>query len=263
MKHPYLEQNDGNIELGFEFQDIQERMIKLKIREKLNQPSKVLNILAPIGIGSEQPAAFPMYFLYDFDFVRLNQSEIELSIDQRNYKIDPFPVPFPFNGWRRNFARYSMNSQIIDFFVSNQKVGQIRLNPDLVYQEGAAEYQFRGEASGLTLVQIDMELKPSVALKFEPPLPMHLMNRSGTIKLEAAEAMGNLTGEYECQVNGECLDLTVTFNGGWTGRPETMLEKMILGKRSIFAKWPKQYTYQSRISFAKQKVQSRWINQLD
>lgn len=41
-------------------------------KEFSNEKSIPMNLLAPIGYGSKNPNFLPLFFMYDFDFIRKN-----------------------------------------------------------------------------------------------------------------------------------------------------------------------------------------------
>ena len=67
---------DNNQIVSFEFVDIQDRKISVYIEEKSKRKSKAMNLLAPIGVGSKAPDFLPVFFMYDFDFIRKRKSII-------------------------------------------------------------------------------------------------------------------------------------------------------------------------------------------
>lgn len=70
-------------------------------------------------------------FLYDFDFIRRKNTIVDVRIDERKIKLDPFPFPFPMNGQMRYYTRYSMNSHIIEFLPISNQVKMVKLDEQL------------------------------------------------------------------------------------------------------------------------------------
>ena len=130
----------GNNQLiSFEFIDIQDRKISVHIEENYKKVSKAMNLLAPIGVGSKTPEYLPVFFMYDFDFIRKNNSVISCNIDGKNRKIDDFPIPM--NGQARLYARYSNECELLEFAnTSMTKLQEVELNEDNTYRDGNVEY---------------------------------------------------------------------------------------------------------------------------
>lgn len=67
---------DNNQIISFEFVDIQGRKVSVHIEEKTKRKTKSMNLLAPIGVGSKKPDYLPVFFMYDFDFMRRSKTDV-------------------------------------------------------------------------------------------------------------------------------------------------------------------------------------------
>lgn len=85
----------------------------MHIEENSKKTSKSMNLLATIGVGSKAPDYLPVFFMYNFDFIRKSKSIISCNIDGKDIKIDNFPIPM--NGQARLFARYSNECELFEF----------------------------------------------------------------------------------------------------------------------------------------------------
>lgn len=77
-----------NVHISFSFEDVEGRSIHVAIEEGINKSSTPFNLLAPIGLGSEKPDYFPLFWLYDFNFIRTKDLRFEISIDGREIEPD-------------------------------------------------------------------------------------------------------------------------------------------------------------------------------
>ena len=59
-----------------------------------------MNLLAPIGYGSENHNFLPLFFMYDFHFVKKKDTQIECKIEEQRIIIDKFPIPMNSNTTR-------------------------------------------------------------------------------------------------------------------------------------------------------------------
>ena len=108
--------------------------------------SQYANLLAPIGIGSKAPEYLPVFFMYDFDFIRKSKSIVACTIDGKEITIDNFPMPM--NGQARLYARYSNECELLEFAnTSIMELQEIELNNENTYWDGNIEYFFDYKAS--------------------------------------------------------------------------------------------------------------------
>lgn len=77
-----------NVHISFSFEDVEGRSIHVAIEEGIDKSSTPFNLLAPIGLGSEKPDYFPLFWLYDFNFIRTKDLRFEISIDGREIEPD-------------------------------------------------------------------------------------------------------------------------------------------------------------------------------
>lgn len=67
----------------------------MDITESTTANSRPLQLLAPIGVDSQEPVSFPLFILRDFEFLRLNGTEFHVVVDSQSIELAPFPVPLP------------------------------------------------------------------------------------------------------------------------------------------------------------------------
>ena len=72
-----------------------------------------MNLLAPIGYGSKNPNFLPLFFMYNFDFIRKRNTQIDCKIGNQKIIIDKFQIPM--NMQFRYYARYNNYCELIEF----------------------------------------------------------------------------------------------------------------------------------------------------
>ena len=247
----------GNNQLiSFEFIDIQDRKISVHIEENYKKVSKAMNLLAPIGVGSKTPEYLPVFFMYDFDFIRKNNSVISCNIDGKNRKIDDFPIPM--NGQARLYARYSNECELLEFAnTSMTKLQEVELNEDNTYRDGNVEYIYECK-NVLKNVVVHFEEK-TVQICFDGGLSLD-KTCAGKFTIKPREQMGYIQGEYSVQRDLNTATLKMIPKYGWTSKPNSLITRFILGKNSLFCSWSKKYMYESIIDLNTGTIEAYWKN---
>jgi hypothetical protein len=147
-----FEKINGNVEITFTFSDLLNREISVSIIEHSNRKSIPMNLLAPVGVGSRKPYFMPVFFLYDFDFVRRSKTALSIKIDGKIIAVDKFPMPM--NMQFRYFTRYSVNCHLIEFINTDYKrLVEVELDNKLSFTEDGVKYCFNS-SRGLEAVNI-------------------------------------------------------------------------------------------------------------
>lgn len=113
IKRICLEKQDDCECISFNFKDLENREIDFYIKEHTGKKSISMNLLAPIGYGSKNPNFLPLFFMYNFDFIRKKNTQIECRIDEQKIVIDKFSMPI--NMQFRYYARYSNQCELLEF----------------------------------------------------------------------------------------------------------------------------------------------------
>jgi len=113
MTHASFEVNDRGVQAHYEFQDLQERNVLIRINENHSRKRKPFGLLAPMGDVAENPSAMPLVLLQDFYFVRKKHSEVAVSVAGRSHRADMLPLPI--DGNKMTFIRYSTAPLIATF----------------------------------------------------------------------------------------------------------------------------------------------------
>ncbi|WP_042357445.1 hypothetical protein [Bacillus rubiinfantis] len=253
-----FEKVDGCVQISFDFEDLEKRMIHVFIKELRKKKSTPMNLLAPIGSGSEKPSCLPIFFLYNFDFIRRRKTIVDIRFNETALKLDPFPFPFPMNGQLRYYSRYTMESQIIEFIPLDSHVKEIELNEQMQYFEQGIKYNYVKTANGIGLSQIELLQSKKVVINFSPAFVMN--NQSGEFSICPSEEMGHIDGIYQVKRNGDRVDISLIPNKGWTSNPYTLITKLILSPKSIFCNWCKHYQYSSVVDLTKMSANAKWMN---
>lgn len=255
IKNAQFSNVDHNQTICFEFVDILERKIQVKLIEKTKRKTKAMNLLAPIGLGSKKPNYLPVFFLYQFDFIRMRKSIVSCNIDGKEHKIDRFPMPM--NGQKRLYARYSNECELFEFANTDASLLQeVELDKQQIYYKDNVEYVYEQE-NALKNVIIHYE-KHNVNISFEPSLDI-TKSHSGIFKIEPRPQMGYLQGDYHVQAS-KCTKIDMIPNKGWIPKPNSFITRMILNKNSVFCSWSKKYKYEAILNLDTKEIKSNWVN---
>lgn len=268
IDHVVFNFGEHGIEIGFRFFDIQNREIKVLLKENSKRKTKPMNLLAPIGSGTEQPMYLPIFFLYQFDFLRKGKSKAEVTINGNKIKLDKFPFPSPKEAQWRYYTRYSMDSQIAEFADAYEGiVPAASLNENLCAELNNITYSFQRQEDGLGMKEI-IYPDPVHSLKvcFEPAIPeikpdMKKKECKGMFYIRPETRMGVISGEYEMHAEEEDLYITMVPSGGWDAVPNSLLTRMIFNKKMLFHLWPMSYCYKQRIHLTTMETTSCWKRQ--
>lgn len=246
---------ENNIHISFAFDDVQGRHIYLSIHEGIDRHSTPLNLLAPIGVSSETPEYFPMFWLYDFDFIRTKNLDYKILIDNKIIEPDPFPVPLPIDRQFRNFIRYTFDSRLYSLFETEQtQMKEVILNENNQYIENDIIYQY-GNDGGLEFINMD-----TTYVTFEPSLSLE-REQSGAINIVTEDDMGYIKGEYSIkQVDASHARFSLSFIGGWKANAKLLMHKIVVNDKSNFSTWPNKYRYTLDINHNTFEIEGHWEN---
>lgn len=254
-----FEKTDGNAEISFTFSDLLGREISVSIVEHSRRKSIPMNLLAPIGVGSRKPNFMPVFFMYDFDFVRRSKTDASITIDGKAIDMDKFPMPM--NMQFRYYSRYSADCQLINFIDTDcKKLTEVELDNEMSFMEDGVRYCFDGNG-GLKKVNIETGGSP-INVEFVPALAFN-KDSEGTFSIIPDECMGYIKGDYKINddIDTHTYKLILIPSGGWTSVPNSMITKMILSPKSVFCCWSKKYRLQEIISLKDMTVDAEWSNE--
>ena len=263
MEKTVFEKDSGCLFLSFQFIDKYDREISLEIIEKTKMKSSGLNLLAPVGSSTENPSYLPIFFMYDFDFVRKNKTEIRLTIGGKSHKIDTFPYKIPKDFQWRYYTRYSLDCQIIEFASSGKKVldEYELINDSLTINDNKLIFSLDG-----SLEKMEHQSEAHRFLvEFNPGFPdIRNLNvgkvYNGVVEIKPDPDMGTVSGKYSLEREGEIVEIKMNMGDGWAPIPDSLFTKLMFGKKSIFRSWPKYYYYKQKVNLASLESSSFWEN---
>ena len=255
IKRICLEKQDDCECISFNFKDLENREIDFYIKEHTGKKSISMNLLAPIGYGSKNPNFLPLFFMYNFDFIRKKNTQIECRIDEQKIVIDKFSMPI--NMQFRYYARYSNQCELLEF-ANTDSLSFIEVElEDNSYIDKNIEYIF-DDYNSLSKIIVHLE-DGKIDIKFSPCFNMN-KDTKGIFKICSKEEMGYLEGIYEINRDNDKISIRLVPINGWTSVPNSFITKMILKPNSLFCKWSKNYEYIEEIDIQKKLVKAKWSN---
>ncbi len=201
----------------------------------------------------------PLFFLYNFDFIRRKNTIVDIHIDENTLKLDPFPLLIPMNGQMRYYSRYTMESQIIEFIPINMQLKEVVLDEQMRYFDQDIKYQFVETSNGPGLSLIELIQDKRVIINFNPAFVLY--DQKGEFSICPSEEMGHINGIYQVKRNGNLADISLTPDKGWTSTPNSLITKIILSSKSIFCTWSKKYQYSALLDLTMLSSRAKWTNQ--
>ncbi|MEN1760366.1 hypothetical protein [Anoxynatronum sibiricum] len=265
------------VDVAFAFEDKNGRPVKVEVVEKSQKPTNPFALLAPVGSSSTKPSYLPVYFMYGFDFVRRADTQVTISINGRSHKADPFP--FPMNGSRVYFMRYSADTFLVDWCPAQSKMLEL-LEAPVVNPVGSEDNHYTGpNGTQYQLAEMaeEKELPAFAAIRaihnqhtfearFQPAFPeiTHLPNKAslkGRFTFGAEASAGVVSGEYQVNRSGDQVEVTLHPKDGWEPQPTTLFLKFFFTAIKVFRQWPKTYQWKAKITLqqdAPPYMESKW-----
>jgi hypothetical protein len=246
------------IDLHILFDDFAGRPVELRIHEQGGKPVKPFTILAPLGNSTDNPPALPLYFLYDFYFVRRAKTDLLISIDGHRHRPDR--IPMILDGARVHFLRYSADP----FLAAWNEAHDGPINPiqwqhqatsadRLPVSDGAVSYELlirdgHPEIAAMGIANERHELR----IEFNPPVPDIAALRDGaavegTFRISGRADAGSVGGVYYIAREGRFVDLTIHPRDGWRPNVDRWSVKFIFAVAPVFKKWTTTYEWTARI----------------
>jgi hypothetical protein len=258
------------IEINFELEDLLGRCIRLRIREDMQRRRRSFFLLAPLGSDTENPPALPLFFLYDFGFVRQKGTQYHISVDGRQHKLDRMPVPVA--GERVFFTRYTTDPVILSWNPNFEgSLAEVRI-PALGEKrvEQAGTYYELAEGQGLERMWVEYAntaVRPhSIETVFSPPFPDITALEDGqqaqgsfTVQSrEPADASGTVSGTWSAHRQGQKVLLRIHPGGGWKPQERRLSVRIIFSAAKVFRTWPTTYEWTAEIDLDNMKQKSGW-----
>ncbi|MCT8139127.1 hypothetical protein H1D32_16305 [Anaerobacillus sp. CMMVII] len=264
IKNTRFEKVDNRVFISFQFTDKYRRSIDVSIVENSTKKTKGLNLLAPVGSSTKNPSYLPLFFLYNFDFVRKYNTTFQIHIDGNTIKAANFPVPMPKDFQWRSYTRYSDDCQIIEF--ANETIGVLEEfipndNGKVVRDDGL-EYDF-SECGCLNKIALNQGNHP-LTVVFTNGFPdVRSVSEDkvykDTFEISGEIEMGVVSGDYSVKRDENRVTIELFPNGGWKPKPDSPFTKLLFKEKSIFCSWPKTYKYTQVVDLTTLESSSNWV----
>lgn len=256
MTHASFEVNDRGVQAHYEFQDLQERNVLIRINENHSRKRKPFGLLAPMGDVAENPSAMPLVLLQDFYFVRKKHSEVAVSVAGRSHRADMLPLPI--DGNKMTFIRYSTAPLIATFnpaFPGNLPTVSVQEGHKLVrygHREIHLEW-LKGKPAIRRMVF--QNTRHPVELRFDQPFPaLEALGQTaairGSFSIEAHPSTGRIAGDYSVEKQGDRVRIVMVPTKGWKPRPDKLSLRFLYTVAKVFKSWPATYRWTADIEAA-------------
>jgi hypothetical protein len=242
----------AQVEIGFG--DIEDRMVRLHIREGDTRPRRPFALLAPMGSAATDPPALPLVYVHDFYFVRHAGSDVTIEIDGRQHRPDA--IPLVLDGARSRFLRYSADPFIVTWNPSTDATPRVLLAEgepvagSSTAQADGVRYDLQANGEFLEIRRMSRrERHHEVSVEFTPSFPHLLALRDGVeldgaFRISSDPAAGTVTGRWRVARHGDELRMEAVPEGGWTpGEAPRMARLLFRVASSAFRSWPGTYVW--------------------
>lgn len=263
----YFEVNDEGVQAFYQFMDISERNVSIKISESNEKKRKPFSLLAPMGEAAENPSALPLIMLYDFYFIRKKQTDIHILIEDRAHTPDELPIPM--DGSRMLYSRYSPKPLIAKVNPKRkEKIQPLEINDleKLVKSNDCdIEIVWNGSEPVISNITRQNSIYP-VTLSFDPSFPNLMMLENnvameGDFEIKADPSSGSIRGVYSVEKKENITQVKLLPTYGWTPVPTKTSLKFLFRVGKIFKNWPKTYEWTGIIhqnAPLSYSIQSEW-----
>lgn len=256
----------SGIDAAFAFEDKTGRAVDVTVVERSRKPKKPFSLLAPVGSSSANPSALPVYLMFEFDFVRRSGTDVTIRIDGRSHKPDTFP--FPLNGSRVYFMRYSADTFLVDWCPeAKSELAPLSGSGTTLRGPYGTVFELSDQHGHLAVARIRGDrAHHSFTAAFDPPVPDLCLIDDGTslegeFVLGAEASAGVVRGTYHMHRTGNEVAARLHPGGGWEPNPPTLFLKTLFRVAKIFRQWPKTYQWTAMITLRDRgppSMQSRW-----
>jgi hypothetical protein len=255
MPVAFSEINDFGLQAHYEFQDVNNRKVVIRVNEKNSRKRKPFGLLAPMGDAAESPSAMPLVLLHDFYFVRKKHSQIEIYIGDKQHQIDDLPMPLPIDGTKMTFARYSPEPLIATFnpaFAGELPYISPQSGVEQLFIENTQYYLvWNGDKPSIKRIIYQNDVHP-VELRFLTPFPdINLLeNRTrleGRFEIEAHPTTGRIIGHYTVEKTDRLITIVMIPSKGWKPRPTKLSLRLLYTLGRVFKKWPATYKWTAAV----------------
>ena len=252
------------VDADIAFTDHAGRPIVLRIREDHATRAGSFSLLAPMGHTIKEPDALPLFFLYDFSFVKVGGSEVTVTVDGAPRELVKLPVPM--GGSRVYLTRYCGDPFIA--FWNPQTSGPLTGSPVTGHEQptvdgvryalvrNAGHYEIAAMARGLETAGS----RPARELQvtFDPPFPALTALRDGVsvagafrAKMAPIPDAGDVGGEWQVARHGHQVQVRLRPSAGWQPGEPALTPRLIFTIVRPFKQWPKSYEWTAAIDLSR------------
>ena len=267
MDKAFYEVNEQGVQAHYLFEDMQQRRVEIFIAERNEAERKPFGLLAPMGDAALNPASMPLVLLHDFYFVRSQHSDIKLSIDGRDHKLDELPMRM--DGQKMTFARYSPKPLIAALNAEYKGLLEPISMADRknTISAGDAEYrlQWKSNEPQLEAMIVANDIYP-ITMDFSPAFPSvnaisHGKRVRGRFAISGHESVGRIQGKYFAQQQGDSLHVRLQASQGWKPKSTKFSTWFLFTFARVFKKWPSTYQWDAHLRQDKSgdwHMESKW-----
>ena len=256
----------SGVDVAFKFEDKTGRTVEVEIVEKRQKPTRPFSLLAPVGSSSLNPSSLPVYFMFEFDFVRQKHTVVSININGRSHQADPFA--FPMNGSRVYYMRYSAEAFLVDWCpAQSQRLEPLTQKDNRYLGADDIWYDIKELDNKFSIISLHASRNNHrFNVTFNPPFPeitsvSDQASYTGDFMLGSDESVGEVCGVYTVSRTGDAIEVTLNPSGGWKPKPKTFFLKFLFRAAKIFHQWPKTYLWTARIKLdpeAPPYMTSKW-----
>lgn len=263
---------DHGVDADIAFTDRAGRPIVIRIREQRGKRAGRFSLLAPLGLSVKQPREMPLFFMYDFSFVKIRGTAVNVTVDGAPQKLIKLPVIL--GGGRIYIARYC-GDPLIAFFntaAEGPLPGHVVGEDASVEVDGAcyelAQDDGRYAITAMRNGRTGNRGYPAreVGIRFDPPFPDVVglsdgADVSGRFTIAAAPEAGEVPGAWRVQRDGDRVHVRLHPDGGWQPGEPSLMGRLIFFLLRPFRQWPKTYEWTAEIDLSREAaptIRSGW-----
>lgn len=252
MEDAHFEVNEQGAQASVSFEDIEGRLVELKLKEQSTRARKPFGLLAPMGVAAENPSAMPLILLHDFYFVRRANTNLSVTIGGRSHKPDNLPLPIDFT--RMTFARYCPDPIIAKLnpaFDGLLPAIPVSRERTLLHGDQAIELAMNRNVPEIQSISANYK-HHTLAITFEPAFPnLQAFTGSyaeGRFEISGDPSTGFIRGEYKIIRKNDRLEIELISSEGWIPNANKLSLSFLFRIVPMFKNWPKTYKWSAELS---------------
>lgn len=267
-----LEISAHGMDADIAFSDRDGREIVVRVHEQTGRRGGRFALLAPLGHAIQQPQAMPLFFMYDFSFIKVRGTALEISVDGVLQTLPKLPVPL--DGSRVYMGRYCADPLItfLNPAPTGAQAGALPVAGPGTVTAGETAYMLemvngRPAMRALSAGRTGNPGMPArqTRLTFAPPLPevTGLADGEtvyGRFAITSDPAAGEVNGQWQLARRGDRVTLRLHPDAGWRPGEKQWMPRLIFALLRPFTQWPKTYEWTATVDLSQQppQVRSHW-----